>query len=146
MSDESLELAQVQAAFREAERKFQALATAAQDLQTATGQLNDARSAVADAGERLGDLAEASRSVTEQLADATRAIEATDPAEIRSQLRGLAESLDTHAQQTEELVSTLVQTQQSIEAARQRSLRLQMILGVLTLIAVVAVGVLVLLR
>ena len=37
MSDESLELAQVQAAFREAEKKFQDLARAAQDLESSFG-------------------------------------------------------------------------------------------------------------
>ena len=97
MSDESLELAQVQAAFREAEKKFQDLARAAQDLESVSEQLGDAKAVVIAAGTRLGDLADASQTVAEQLADAIRAIEATDPTEIQSRLKELASSLSNMA-------------------------------------------------
>ena len=83
MSDESLELAQVQAAFREAEKKFQDLARAVQDLESVSEQLGDAKVVVIAAGTRLGNLADASQTVAEQFADAIRAIEATDPTEIQ---------------------------------------------------------------
>ena len=107
MSDESLELAQVQAAFREAEKKFQDLARAAQDLESVSEQLGDAKAVVIAAGTRLGDLADASQTVAEQLADAIRAIEATDPTEIQSRLKELASSFEQHGTQSSELMSAL---------------------------------------
>lgn len=144
MSDESLELAQVQAAFREAEKKFQDLARAAQDLESVSEQLGDAKAVVIAAGTRLGDLADASQTVAEQLADAIRAIEATDPTEIQSRLKELASSFEQHGTQSSELMSALTATQTAQERARRRQHRLQLILNVVVLVAVIAVGVLIL--
>ena len=118
MSDESLELAPVQAAFREAEKKFQDLARAAQDLESVSEQLGDAKAVVIAAGTRLGDLADASQTVAEQLADAIRAIEATDPTEIQSRLKELASSLEQHGTQSSELMSALTATQTARRAVR----------------------------
>lgn len=146
MSEESLELAQVQDAFREAERKFQDLAVAAQNLESVSGQLGDAKAAIAEAGARLGELADASRSVAEQLAEATRTIEATDPAEIQKRLRELASSLEDHAGRSAELLAAVSSTLESHEATRNRQNRLQLILSIVTLLAVIAVAALVLIQ
>ena len=146
MSEESLDLAQVQSAFREAEQKFQELAQAAQDLESVSSQLRDAQTGVSDAGTRLGELAQASQAVSEQLANAIRSIEATDPAEIQARLRELATRLDEHSQKAVELLSAISEAQDSVEANRQASQRIHLILSALILVAVIAVGVLIFVR
>ena len=144
MNDESLDLAQVQSAFREAESKFQELAQAAQDLDSVSKQLGDARTVLAEAGTELGSLAEASRSVSEQLADATRAIEATDPAEIQRRLSAVSQSLEEHSQSSAELFAALEGSQRAAEENRRAGQRTQLVISVAILLAVIAVGVLIL--
>lgn len=136
MSDESLELSEVQAAFRQAEGKFAELASAASELQSVSAQLADARASVLEAGNRLAELAESNRSVSEQLANATRAIEATDPAEIQSRLREVAEAVDAQARSSEAALTRLNEELQS-------RIRLQTTLISAILVAVVVVAVLI---
>jgi prophage DNA circulation protein len=133
MGDESLELAEVQAAFREAESRFTELASAASGLKSVSDQLSDARASVLEAAGRLTELAEANSAVSQQLAEATRAIEATDPAEIQTRLRDLAAAMETQVRTSSEALSAL-------RAGLRRSARLQMILATVTLVAVIVVG------
>lgn len=135
MSDESLELREVQAAFREAEKNFTELASAASGLKSVSDQLSDAKSSILEAAGRLTDLAEANSLVSRQLAEATRAIEATDPAEIQGRLHDLAGRFQAHESASSEALDGL-------RTEFRRSARLQMILTSVTLIAVVVVGVL----
>lgn len=135
MSDESLQLSEVHAAFREAERKFAELASAASELQTVSSQLSDARSSVLEAGGQLAELAEANRAVSEQLAGATSAIEATDPAEIQSRLREVIETLEEQARAFDGALG-------SLGADLRRRIRLLTILTVVVFAAVVVVAVL----
>lgn len=144
MVDESLELSEVQAAFREAERRFNDLSAAAEDLQSVSGQLSDARATVTEAGSRLSELAQASRQVSEQLAEATTAIQATDPAELRSRLQEVADRLDSHVNESSEALSNLSEAHRESQEQNRSQMRLQLILSSLTLLAVIAVGVLVL--
>lgn len=135
MSDESLELGEVQAAFREAESKFTELASAASDLSSVSEQLSDARASVLDAAGRLSELAESNSAMSQQLAQATRAVEATDPAEIQAKLKDLTDKVEAHERASSEAIS-------SIRTEIQRGARVQMILASVTLLAVIAVGVL----
>jgi hypothetical protein len=136
MSDESLELSEVQAAFRQAEGRFAELASAAADLQSVSAQLADARASVLEAGRRLAELAESNRSVSEQLANATRAIEATDPAELQARLREVSEAVSAHERASDAALSKLGED-------LHRGFRLQTVLIGATLVAVAVVAVLV---
>lgn len=136
MSDESLELSEVQAAFRQAESKFAELASATSELQSVSAQLAEARSSVLEASSRLAELAQANQSVSEQLANATRAIEETDPAEIQSRLREVSEAVDAQAKASEAALARL-------SSELQQRIRLQTMLTAATLVAVVVVAVLV---
>lgn len=133
VSDESLGLSEVQAAFREAESRFTDLASAAADLTSVSEQLSEARASVLEAAGRLVELAEANTAASQQLAAATRAIEATDPAEIQAKLRDLAENVEANERATSEALS-------SLRTEMQRSTRLQIILTSITLLAVILVG------
>ena len=89
MSEESLELPQVQEAFRKAQEEFTKIARSAKELDSVSDQLTDAKVVVIDAGTKLAELANRSSDVASRLVAATEAIEKTDPAEIQARLREL---------------------------------------------------------